>query len=108
MANAAFRASASRPETTAQTRQTVLKDVSAKWGKFSEDDLAALNGRDDLVAQIVTKYGDREDLGSARRGRPAEGPPGLTRNRKLLFFWRPRQSSHRRRLVLPRVTVQSI
>jgi uncharacterized protein YjbJ (UPF0337 family) len=57
MANAAFRASASRPETTAQTRQTVLKDVSAKWGKFSEDDLAALNGRDDLVAQIVTKYG---------------------------------------------------
>ena len=37
-------------------RQLVLNDISAKWGKFSEQDLSALRSRDDLVTQIVTKY----------------------------------------------------
>ena len=40
----------------AATRQVVLNDISAKWGKFSEDDLSALKSRDDLVTQIVAKY----------------------------------------------------
>ena len=57
LANSAFLTTASKPETAAQTRQTVLGDISAKWGKFSEDDLSALEGRDDLVTQIVAKYG---------------------------------------------------
>ena len=57
MATAAFRASASTPRTAVQVRETVLTDIPATWGKFSEDDLSALNGRDDLVAQIVAKYG---------------------------------------------------
>ena len=34
-----------------------MTDIRATWGKFSEDDLSALDGRDDLVAQIVAKYG---------------------------------------------------
>jgi hypothetical protein len=38
------------------TRQLVLNDISAKWGKFSEQDLSALTSRDDLVTQIVAKY----------------------------------------------------
>ena len=38
------------------TRQLVLNDISAKWGKFSEQDLSAIKSRDDLVTQIVTKY----------------------------------------------------
>lgn len=38
------------------TRQLVLNDISAKWGKFSEQDLSALKSRDDLVIQIVAKY----------------------------------------------------
>jgi uncharacterized protein YjbJ (UPF0337 family) len=42
-------------------KQAVIQDIRAKWGKFSESDLAALKGRDDLVAQVVTKYGQEKD-----------------------------------------------
>ena len=45
------------PATAAETRQIVLKEVGAKWGKFSEQDLSALKGKDDLVNQVVAKYG---------------------------------------------------
>ena len=34
------------------SRQLVLNDISAKWGKFSEQDLSALTSRDDLVTQM--------------------------------------------------------
>ena len=27
-----------------------------KWGKFTENELSALKGRDDLVSQVVAKY----------------------------------------------------
>ena len=40
----------------AGTRHIVLNEISAKWGKFSEQDLSALKSRDDLVTQIVAKY----------------------------------------------------
>ena len=40
----------------AETKQIVLKDIRAKWGKFSEQDLSALKDSDDLVTQIVAKY----------------------------------------------------
>jgi hypothetical protein len=42
--------------TAAETKQIVLKDIRAKWGKFSEQDLSALKDKDDLVTQIVAKY----------------------------------------------------
>jgi hypothetical protein len=45
-----------KPETAAETKQIVLKEISAKWGEFSEQDLAALKGKDDLVSQVVAKY----------------------------------------------------
>jgi hypothetical protein len=37
-------------------RQIVLKDIRAKWGKFSEEDLSALKSNDDLVTQLAAKY----------------------------------------------------
>jgi hypothetical protein len=40
-----------------ENRQNVLKGIRGKWGKFSEDDLAALRGRADLVTQLAAKYG---------------------------------------------------
>jgi hypothetical protein len=40
-----------------QAKQMILKDVGAKWGKFPEQDLSALKGKDDLVNQVVAKYG---------------------------------------------------
>jgi hypothetical protein len=42
---------------TAETKQIVLKEIGAKWSKFSEHDLSALKGTDDLVNQVVAKYG---------------------------------------------------
>jgi len=57
MTNAASNTSTAKPETTAQSKQMILKEVGAKWGKFSEQDLSALKGKDDLVNQVVAKYG---------------------------------------------------
>jgi hypothetical protein len=50
-------ASAAKPETSAEAKRIVLNDIGAKWDKFSEQDLSALKGNEDLVAQVVTKYG---------------------------------------------------
>jgi len=56
MTNVASNASLAKSETAAETRQIVLKEVGAKWGKFSEQDLSALKGKDDLATQVVAKY----------------------------------------------------
>ena len=45
------------PATAAETRQIVLKEIGSKWNKFSEQDLSALKGNDDLVTQLAAKYG---------------------------------------------------
>lgn len=39
-----------------EAKKIVLKDISTKWGQFSEDEPDALKSKDDLVAQIVAKY----------------------------------------------------
>lgn len=41
---------------SAEAKQTLLKDIGAKWNKFSEQELGALNSEDDLVNQVVAKY----------------------------------------------------
>jgi division protein CdvB (Snf7/Vps24/ESCRT-III family) len=56
MTNVASNTSTVKAATPTEARQIVLKEVGAKWGKFSEQDLAALKDKDDLVSQIVTKY----------------------------------------------------
>ena len=43
-----------RSPPAAETKQTVLK---GKWSKFSEHDLSSLKNKDDLVTQVVAKYG---------------------------------------------------
>jgi hypothetical protein len=55
MANAA--SSSPTAKTAAATRQIVLNDIRSKWGKFSEQDLSALKSKDDVVTQLVAKYG---------------------------------------------------
>jgi len=57
MMNVAPNTAAAKPETAAETKQIVLKEIGAKWDKFSQQDLSALKGRDDLVTQVVAKYG---------------------------------------------------
>ncbi len=44
------------PATAAETKQIVLKEIRAKWDKFSEQDLSALKSNNDLVTQVVAKY----------------------------------------------------
>jgi division protein CdvB (Snf7/Vps24/ESCRT-III family) len=56
MTNTASNASPVKPETAADTRQIVLKEIGAKWGKFSEQELSALKSKDDIVTQVVGKY----------------------------------------------------
>jgi len=34
-----------------------MKEICSKWNKFSEQDVTAMKGKDDLVSQVVTKYG---------------------------------------------------
>jgi hypothetical protein len=34
-----------------------MKEICSKWSKFSEQDVAAMKGKTDLVSQVVTKYG---------------------------------------------------
>ena len=41
---------------SADTKKILLKEISAKWGKFSEDELGALKSKDDLITQVVAKY----------------------------------------------------
>lgn len=43
-------------------KQAILKDIHTKWDKFSETDLSALTGRDDLVTQVIAKYGQEKTL----------------------------------------------
>ncbi len=39
------------------TKQIVLKEIGAKWSKFSAADISGLKGKDDLIGQVVAKYG---------------------------------------------------
>jgi hypothetical protein len=74
MTNPVPNSTVAKPVNAAQTREIVLKEISAKWGKFSEQDLSALKNKDDVVVQIVAKYGyDKQqvqrDVDSLMKGR---------------------------------------
>ncbi len=58
----------------AENKKILLKDISAKWGKFSEQELGALKNRDDLVDQVVAKYSldkaqAQKDVDAVMKGR---------------------------------------
>lgn len=55
--NAASNTNAATGQSTAEAKQIILKEIGSKWGKFSEQELSALKDRDDLVTQVVAKYG---------------------------------------------------
>ncbi len=55
-------ASSTSIPSAAETKQIVLKEIAAKWNKFSEHELSALKSKDDLVAQVVAKYGQEKSL----------------------------------------------
>jgi hypothetical protein len=57
MTNMASNSPEAKAETSAETRRIVLKEISAKWPTFSEQDLSAFKGDDDVVNQVVAKYG---------------------------------------------------
>ena len=44
------------------TKQIIIKEIRAKWGKFSDDDLSSLKNKDDLVTQRAAKYGLEKSL----------------------------------------------
>lgn len=50
------------PSMSDANKQAVIKDIHAKWDKFSDQDLAALKGKDDLVTQVVAKYSQEKSL----------------------------------------------
>ena len=56
MTSTTSNAAGAKPEMTAETKQIVLKEIGSKCGKFSEQELSALKGNDDLVTQVVAKY----------------------------------------------------
>lgn len=62
------------PADAAQTKKVLLQDIRVKWGKFSEQELTDLTGNDDLVTQLVAKYGltkevAQRDADAVRNGR---------------------------------------
>jgi hypothetical protein len=57
MTNTAANSVSTNPGTSADTREIVIKEIRAKWSKFSEQDLSAFKNKDDVVTQIVAKYG---------------------------------------------------
>ena len=67
--------SAKAPTPEQNTKMLVVKDICAKWGHFSEQDVAALNGKADLVTQLAAKYGlpqaqAQRDVDALLKGRP--------------------------------------
>jgi hypothetical protein len=65
MTNVAPNTTAAKPEASSDNKQIVLKEIGVKWDKFSAQDLSALKGKDDLVTQVVAKYGTEK--GQAQR-----------------------------------------
>jgi hypothetical protein len=53
---ATLKAASARIGNSAERKLILLKDIGAKWGKFSEKELSALKSKDDRVAQVATSH----------------------------------------------------
>ena len=62
----------------AETKQLILKEIGAKWSKFSEPELSSLKDKDDLVSQVVAKYGLEKSQAQRDVDALMERPPDLT------------------------------
>ncbi|MGH6788223.1 MAG: hypothetical protein ACRECC_00905 [Pseudolabrys sp.] len=56
MDNVASNTAPANAGNSAESKKILLKDIGAKWNKFSETELGALKNKDDLVSQVVAKY----------------------------------------------------
>ena len=50
-----------RPDSASTDREDILKEVSRKWSKFSPQELIDTTTNDQLVEQIVAKYGSKRE-----------------------------------------------
>jgi hypothetical protein len=55
MENSTTTNTSANPQNTDQ-KQAIIKDICAKWSKFSAQDVSALKGKSDLVTQVASKY----------------------------------------------------
>jgi hypothetical protein len=55
-------------DTSGEGKQLLMKDIQAKWTKLTEPEVAAIKNRDDLVAQVQSKY----SLDSTQAGREVD------------------------------------
>jgi len=74
MTNTAANSVSTNPGTSVDTRQIVLKEIGAKWSRISEQDLSAFKSKDDVVTQVVAKYGTEKaqaqrDVDALMKGR---------------------------------------
>jgi len=45
-----------QPMSSAGSNTGMRSEIQVRWGKFSSQEIAALKNKDDLVAQVQTKY----------------------------------------------------
>ena len=45
-----------QPTSTGASNTGMRSEIQVRWGKFSSQEIAALKSKDDLVAQVQTKY----------------------------------------------------
>ena len=45
-----------QPASTTGSNAGMRSEIQVKWGKFSSQEIAALKNKDDLVAQVQSKY----------------------------------------------------
>lgn len=48
---------AETPKSPTDSQSMLFKEITTRWNRFSKDDVSAMTSRDDLVTQIVAKYG---------------------------------------------------
>lgn len=51
----------STQDEAANARKLLQKDIHVKWGKFSEQEIGEIKSNDDLVTQLVARYGLAKD-----------------------------------------------
>jgi len=72
-----------------EAKQIVIKEIQAKWGKFSDQDLSALKSNGDLVTQLAAKYSLEKSQAQRDVDRADEGPPDLTPGTPKTKPWSP-------------------
>ena len=75
MENSTAADTSAKTNTPDQAKMMVTKDIIAKWSHFSEQDVAALKGKAELVNQVAAKYGleqaqAQKDVDALLKGRP--------------------------------------